>query len=359
MTSKPERRIPPVPERGNIEMAEIITRSKTPQEKLDTELMIKAAQMYYKDDMRQNDIADALNLTQSKVSILIKEAKQKGFVKILIEPPKYKDLEQEIMERHPHLKEVVIVDCPDDSTLKDELGKAAALYFDRNVKNEDTIALSCGTTIGNMINHLTPNKYTALEVSSLLITGVKRMVGWTPVGLISKLISQYDSMGVVGYGYQLPPFIDIPGEKKISKEYYLGNPMVKKVLEKARKADFTFIGVGALHKKQKTFEFNRFVEDHDLFELVYRSEAIGEIAYQPFDRDGRVLIGEERFEELRNRFLYIPVQTLMEKAASDYYRVVAVAGGKAKERVIKASLKMKCYNVLICDIAIAENLCKG
>jgi len=323
----------------------------------DTDLIVKVAQMYYQDDMRQNDIADELNLTQSRVSILLKEAKQQGFIKILIEPPVFKNLEQEIIERYPHLTEVVIVDCPDDIRLKDELGKAAALYFDRNVKNEDVIALSCGTTIGSMINHLTPNKYTVLEVSSLQITGVERMVGWTPVSLISKLISKYDSTGVVGYGYQLPPFLGNPKYKGRLKEYYQENPFVRKVLKKAEEAEFTFVGIGGLQKKQKTFEFNRFIEDHSLVDLVFKSEAIGEICYQPFDKNGNVLIDEEMFEELKNRFVYVPIQDFVEKAASDYYRVVAVAGGKAKREVIQTSLQMRCYNVLICDITVAEFLC--
>lgn len=327
-------------------------------QKFDDGQMIKVAQMYYKDDMRQNDIADELNLTQSRVSMLIKEAKEKGYIEITIKPPKYKNLEQAIIAQYPHLKDVVIVDCHDDSMLKDELGKAAALYFDRNVKNEDVIALSCGTTIGSMINHLTPNKYTALEVSPLLITGIKRMVGWTPVSMISKLISQYDSMGVIGYGYQLPPFDSDSPKKSKPKEYYLANPFIRNVLKKAEEADFTFIGLGAIHKKQKTFEFNRFVEDHDLVDLVYKSEAIGEICYQPYDKNGRVLIEEDLFEELRNRFLYLSIQKLKEKAASNNYRVVAVAGGKAKKEVIRASLKIRCYNVLICDITTAENICK-
>jgi DNA-binding transcriptional regulator LsrR (DeoR family) len=327
------------------------------EQKLDTDLMVKAAQMYYRDDMRQNEIADELNLTQSRVSILIKEAKQQGFVKVFIEPPVHKDLEQEIMECHPHLKEVVIVDCPDDSRLKGELGKAAALYFDRNVKNEDVIALSCGTTIAGMIGYLTPNNYTVLEVAPLQITGVERMVGWTPVSLISKLISKYDSTGVIGYGYQLPPFIGSPKYKGRLKEYYLENPFVEKALKKAKEADFTFIGIGGIQKKQNAFEFSRFVEDHGLVDLVCRSEAIGEICYQPFDKSGNILIEEEVFKDLKNRFLYVPMQDLVEKAVSDYYRVVAVAGGKAKRKVLYTSLKMRCYNVLICDITIAESLC--
>ncbi len=327
------------------------------KEKLDTDLMVKVAEMYYQDDMRQNDIADELNLTQSRVSILINEAKQQGYVKILIEPPEHKDIEQEVLERYPHLREVVIVNCPDDSRLKSELGKAAALYFDRNVKNEDVIALSCGTTIGSMINHLTPNKYSVLEVSSLQVTGVEKMVGWTPVSLISKLISKYDSPGVIGYGYQLPPFLGNPKYKGRLKNYYLENPFVRKVFQKAKEADFTFIGIGSMQKKQKSFEFSRFVEDHGLVKLISESEAIGEICYQPFDKDGSILIEQERFERLRNRFLYLPIQDLVEKSASDYYRVVAVAGGKAKRKVLQTSLKMKCYNVLVCDIAIAEDLC--
>ncbi len=332
-------------------------KTKTPNERFNSELIIQVARMYYEDELKQNTIADNLNLTQSQVSMILKEAKQKGFIKISIAPPIHQDLTQELLSRYLHLKEVIIVECQDDANLKTELGKAAAKFFEQNVKNEDVIAISCGTTIGSMINNLTAYKYSILEVAPLIVAGVRRMVGWTPVSLVAKLISNYNRPGVIGYGYQPPPFTDQKNEKIGTKDYYLDNPFVKKTLEKAIDADITFIGIGLISKKHKAFEFSRLVEDHQLEHTVYDSSAIGEIVYQPFDKSGRVLIDDEPFEALRNCFIYVPVQKLIEKADSDYYRVVAVAGGKGKEAIIRTSLKMKCYNILICDIAIAESLC--
>jgi deoxyribonucleoside regulator len=334
-----------------------MNNTKTPNEGFNSELIIKVARMYYEDELKQNNIADNLNLTQSQVSVMLKEAKQKGFIKINIAPPIHQDLQQELISRYPHLIEAIIVDCQDDANLKTEIGKAAAKYFEQNVRNEDVIAISCGTTIGSMINRMTADKYSILEVAPLIVTGVGRMVGWTPVSLVAKLLSNYNRPGVIGYGYQPPPFTDQKEGEIGTKDYYLDNTYVKKALEKAIDADITFIGIGLISKKHKAFEFSRFLEDHQLEHTVYDSAAIGEICYQPFDKNGRVLIEDEQFEALRNCFIYVPVQKLIEKADSDYYRVVAVAGGKAKETVIRTSLKMKCYNVLICDIAVAEKLC--
>lgn len=57
-------------------------------------LMIKACQLYYDDDMRQEDIARQLGLSRPTISRLLKDAKSNGIVKIKIVNPNAKDYSQ-------------------------------------------------------------------------------------------------------------------------------------------------------------------------------------------------------------------------------------------------------------------------
>lgn len=330
---------------------------KPKKEENEIDLLVRIAKMYYEDNLRQKNIEEELNLSQTKVSRYLRTAKEMGIVKTLVIPPKNIDLEKALKSKYPHLKEVDIVNCLDNYKLKEELGKKAALYLDRNMEDKKTIALSCGSTIGSMINYITPNKFSGLEVVSLLITGVAQMVGWTPVTLIAKFISKYEN--AKGYGYQLPPFDDEVVKGKQIKEYYENNRHIQEALQKAENAKYIFLGIGLTHSKGKQlFEFHQFIKDHNFEEAIKGSSAVGEICYQPFDKNGNVLIDNDELKELKNRFLYVPIRKLVNKASSKKNHVVAIAGGNSKREAIQTSLKMKCYNVLICDIGIAEWLCK-
>src|SRR4051794_13661548 len=88
-------------------------RSMTPTPLL--RLMTKVASLYYEQGLRQAEIADRLDLSQSRVSRLLKQAEKEGIVRITVAQPQgfYPELEERLQVLYG-LREAVVADCERD-----------------------------------------------------------------------------------------------------------------------------------------------------------------------------------------------------------------------------------------------------
>ena len=115
----------------------------------DERLMVKICDMYYNQDLNQKVISAQLGLSRPTVSRIISNGKERGIVKIIIdnlEGTDYVELEREI-ENLYGLREVIVVDTKKDiEDQKNEIGRAAAQYLERVVKDGNIVGVSMGTT---------------------------------------------------------------------------------------------------------------------------------------------------------------------------------------------------------------------
>ena len=74
-------------------------------------LMAKVARMYYDQGIRQQEITERLNIHQSKVSRMLKRAREANIVRISVTTPAgfFPELE-DALERRFQLKEAVVID---------------------------------------------------------------------------------------------------------------------------------------------------------------------------------------------------------------------------------------------------------
>jgi DNA-binding transcriptional regulator LsrR (DeoR family) len=79
-------------------------------------------------------------------------------------------------------------------------------------------------------------------------------------------------------------------------------------------------------------------------------DAVGEIAWVPFDAEGNVLADIER------DLVAIKPRELREHAASSSRQVVAVAGGADKVGSIEAAMIDPCFSTLVTDVINARRL---
>ena len=91
-------------------------------------LMTKVARLYYEQGLRQAEIADQLDLCQSRVSRLLKQAEKEGIVRITVAVPQgfHAELEDRLQVLYG-LREAVVVDCEhdDDQEALRAIGAAA------------------------------------------------------------------------------------------------------------------------------------------------------------------------------------------------------------------------------------------
>ena len=99
----------------------------------------RVARMYYIEGKSQKDIAQNLNYSQAKVSLYIKEARERGIINFNIDSSFNEKIKEKVKNKYGFLKEVIIVpymefinENVEHNILDDlyyELGNACAKYF--------------------------------------------------------------------------------------------------------------------------------------------------------------------------------------------------------------------------------------
>ena len=96
-------------------------------------MLASVANLYYNAEMTQNQIAERFFTSRSKISRMLKEARQLGIVEIKILEPwdRNIELEQEFMKRFS-LKDVRVISTKEsnDTMVLQKLGEVAAYYLD-------------------------------------------------------------------------------------------------------------------------------------------------------------------------------------------------------------------------------------
>ena len=100
--------------------------------------------MYYERGIRQPQIAESLNLSQPRVSRLLRQAQDIGIVRTVVTMPPgtYTDLEDEIQTRY-EMRDVIVVDAGGSGgDVMPALGAATADYLDVTLIGSDSIGVS-------------------------------------------------------------------------------------------------------------------------------------------------------------------------------------------------------------------------
>ncbi len=125
-------------------------------------LMTKVARMYHERGARQADIALTLNISQAKVSRLLKRAASLGIVRttVTVAPGVYADVEERLEARFG-LAEAVVVDVDPDADEAETLaalGAGAAAYLDATLSGSDRIGVSSWSqTLLAMVDRMRPS----------------------------------------------------------------------------------------------------------------------------------------------------------------------------------------------------------
>jgi DNA-binding transcriptional regulator LsrR (DeoR family) len=298
-------------------------------------LLSKVSRLYYEQNFIQQEISERLHLSRPKVSRLLQQAQQEGVVKITVNstPGVYSELEGQ-MEKRFRLQEVVVVDVtnPDSqNSVSHELGRAAADYFQSTVQDKDIIGLAWGSTLSAMVNALQP-----MEVRS---AHVVQMIGGLGMpesevhatSLVRQLTLLLNSKLTL---LNAPGIIDNVNVKEV----ILSANYMQEVLSLFSQINVAYVGIGAPTKDSVVMRDGTIMSQADLDALL-NNGAVGDIALRYFDIEGKPVVSE-----LDSRVIGISLEQLKKVP-----RVVGVAGGTQKHKVIWAALKGGFVDVLITD----------
>lgn len=287
--------------------------------------MLLAANLYYKDKLSQQEIAQKLNISRPWVSKLLARAEEAGIVKIEICSPygEHHALEQALLEKYS-LKHLTIVQ--NTAGNGDSLAEAAAGFFLSELRPEDTVAIGWGTSVGRLIAH-TPNAaFPFVQVVPL-------------AGSFGNTISHFPNFGALRLSELLGSTVralHTPVLYASDKEYrtLMSNHTTHSVLKQAEHADILLLGIGAFQDSISP-QYGIFNESE--IHMLQQCGAMGDIALQYFDQKGQPI-----HINLTERLIKADIF----KACANARISIGIAEGLHKAQMIDTALRHKLVNAL-------------
>src|SRR4051794_12563885 len=112
---------------------------------LGVRLLVKAAQLYHVQGLNQDQIGRRLGVSRSKVSRMLKDARERGLVEISIHcPPQFSLNLERRLESELGLREAVVVNAGGiaDSHVVSSVAAAASEYLSRVLQPGDVLGVS-------------------------------------------------------------------------------------------------------------------------------------------------------------------------------------------------------------------------
>jgi deoxyribonucleoside regulator len=186
--------------------------------KFDVSLMVKVAQMYYQDGMKQEEIAGHLSISRSLISMILTEAKEVGIVEINVRNPLMNN--QGIAGRFIELfklRNCIIIPTAvqDSGILRRLVAQRAIEVFNAEVTDNSLVGVAWGRTCYQFVESYKPEREMKDISVVSLIGGSNQIAGYFQVNeMVRKLAEKMN-----GQAY----FIHAPALTRSTeeKEFYM------------------------------------------------------------------------------------------------------------------------------------------
>jgi DNA-binding transcriptional regulator LsrR (DeoR family) len=305
-------------------------------------LLVKVARMYHERGMRQPEIATHLNMSQPRVSRLLKEAVDRGVVRTVVISPDgvHAELEEALVVEYG-LRDAVVVNAdgggPD---VIPALAAATATYLDATLKGGDVIGISSwSATLLEAINVMRAKTTPVAEEVVQIVGGSgSPEVQLHATRLTSRLAELTGARPVFAPSAALVHSREL--RELLSKE-----PAVAEVMKSWSRLTLALLGIGTVDPSPLLRRSGNAIaaeEQRQLQELG----AVGDVCTRYFDSEGRAV--EADFDD---RIIAISADQLR---AID--RRIGVAGGAPKIAAIRGAARGGWINILITDVEVARAL---
>lgn len=306
----------------------------------DMRLMVKVCDLYYNQNLSQQEIASQMDLSRPTVSRLIVSARERGIVRISVsnlETIKHWELERRLEQMY-HLKEVLLVDNqPTESELKTVLGRAAGRYLESTIKDGSMVGVSMGSTLLEVVNHVRHP-----EGKNITVVPLVGGMGQLRMELHSNNLAEH--LATTYHGTFFPLHAPARVSSPLVKAELMKEKSLAKTLRLTRKLDIALLGIGCPYKSSSVIATGYYKINE--IETLEKNHVAGDICMQFFDEDGDT----SRFQK-DNNVIGLDIHRLREIPYA-----IGVAGGEDKFSAIKGAIKGGYINILITDIKCAEAL---
>lgn len=299
----------------------------------------RAGWLYYIAGNTQDEIAGKLGVSRQTAQRLVSLAVSERLIKVRLDHPiaKCLDLSRRLCDRYElQLCEVVPADPASPSTTIG-VAEATAAELERRLQSQHPIVLAMGSgrTLRAAVEQLPPMECPQHKIVSL----VGNIAPDGSASFYDVIIRIADAVRAPHYPMPLPVIAATTHEKQL----LLSQKSVASVIDLARQADVTFVGIGQIGESAPLVQ-DGFVTPAEMGALA-KAGAVGEIVGWAFDAKGTLIDGLTN-----DRVASVP----LDQPAG---RLVIGAGmGSFKAQAIKAALRGRLINGLITNEATAELL---
>ena len=300
--------------------------------------LVRAAQLYFVDELSQKEVAEEMHTTRSNVSRMLTAAKQRGVVQIRIHDPAGRDagLENRLMEQFG-LSEALVSRFQPGAPPARTTGEIGGAWLVDRLRDGHSLALSWGTSLQSLVWSVTTDQ--TIDVEIMQLVGGLSQVSSAPTG--QELVRELAVRLGARYRYLHAPAVLDRSEAVTALRR---DRSIAEALQAARRSDIALVGIGAVgHGSSEAIVTQMRLSDAESGEFR-AAEPAGDICARFFDRLGRPFLGAAN-----DRILGITLEELREIPT-----VVGVATGREKGPGLVGALRGGFLDMLCCDEAAAR-----
>jgi DNA-binding transcriptional regulator LsrR (DeoR family) len=308
----------------------------TPPPDFDAELAADVSRSFWLEDRSKIEIAEEFHLSRFKVARILEEARRYGVVRIDIAEPSERigRLAEQVREAFG-LVDVALARRPASAngTLA-ELGSLAAAYLTSHVSPGSTIGLGWGSTLAQVVSHLTPSgPVDVVQLAGGFASSASDFNGSSLVTAAS------DTLGGSPYLLYAPALVATPDARASLRAEHT----VARTVAKYKVLDAMMTGIGVFRASPQSALYRGDVLSSSVHSELDRWDVVGDTCCHFIDGNGFVV------PALAERAIGISVDEIRAIPLR-----IAVAAGVDKRPPILAALRSGLPNVLITDVDTAR-----
>lgn len=294
-------------------------------------LRLRAAWMYYVEEMTQNEVADVLGIGRVTVARLLTDARALHEVRIALsrDVAELPQLEVALQKRF-NLGDAILAPITDtESDPTAPVGAAAGQYVSSILRSNMKIGVGWGRTLNHCLGFLEDRPVQGLSVLSLL-GGVTKARASNPSEFAWQFARAFQAQC---YLIPAPALVDSTATKRT----LIDRCGLKDVFDQARELDTIVVSVGTVLGASSLFDTGM-ASEQERNALIAKG-AVGNVLYHFFDRHGRLVD-----HPINERIMAIPLDVIRSVPNR-----ILVSGGETKVEAMIGGIRLLAPTVCISD----------
>ncbi len=309
-------------------------------------LLAEAAQLYYVEELTQEQIAKRFGVSRSNISRMLKEARERGLVEIRIHHPlqTLPDLQGAFRHRFG-LRDCLVLASPPSAVLEGDnrqdvaqkIGSLAARYLQARIPDGSIVGVGWGSTV----YHVVTSGYLHGKRGVSVVQLMGSIGGATPDidgAQVAARLAQ--TLGGPVYHLHAPMVVN----DAAVRSGLLRDQHIRKTLEMARRAETLVVSVGAISEQSGIYRAG-YLNDADL-DYIRGQGAVGDLCGVYYALDGSLCS-----LELNDRTVAVGGEVMRGIPLR-----VGVSWGTQKALANLGAVRSGLVNVLITDEAAAREM---